>query len=355
MREGGMGGERSAPGGATPVEPAHGGRASCTPPPAGETPAPHQTAAVCCQLRTPVLPDPGRQPIDHLALFTSHPIWLVSRWASALGLEQARQICRSGMSRPPMILRPNRLRTDLDKLAEALRADGIETLRDDDAGVLILPHAAHIARSAAFAAGLFQVQDRTAMGVVKAMNPAPGSTVIDLCAGPGTKTTQMAEIMNDNGTILAGDKDDDRLALVRENCGRLGVTCVRTVPPWDREAAFQALARIDWVLVDAPCSNTGVLARRPEARYRVDARSLASLAALQKQLLSDAAGFARPHTRLAYSTCSLEPEENEGLVAWFAQVHPAWHLLSTCRTFPTVGQDPTDWSDGGFWALWERT
>jgi 16S rRNA (cytosine967-C5)-methyltransferase len=300
------------------------------------------------------LPDPARQPVDHLALSTSHPVWLVSRWVSSFGREQTLDICHAGMCRPPMILRPNRLRTDLDKLVDALRTDGVEALQDSDSGVLIVPEAAHVTRSAAFVGGLFQMQDRTAMGVVQAMHLSPGATIIDLCSGPGTKTTQMAEIINNDGVILASDKDDDRLALVRENCGRLGATCVRTIPPWEREAAFREPARIDWILIDAPCSNTGVLARRPEARYRVDTRSLDSLVTLQKQLLSEAVRFASPRTRLAYSTCSLEPEENEDLVAWFAQEHPDWQIMATRRTFPTSGQSPSDWHDGGFWALWGR-
>lgn len=308
----------------------------------------------CCQLRTPVLPDPGRQPIDHLALSTSHPIWLVSRWVSAFGLDQAREICYSGMCRPPLVLRPNRLRTDLNSLAESLRADGLDVIPDDESGVLILPDAAHITQSGAFRTGHFQMQDRTAISVVQAMDLKPGAVVIDLCSGPGTKTTQMAEIMNDTGTILASDKDDERLALVRENCTRLGVTCVRTVPPWEREAAFRALDRIDWILIDAPCSNTGVLARRPEARYRVAPRSLASLVSLQKELVSEAVRFARPRTRLAYSTCSLEPEENEGLLDWFGEQHPDWRVTAMRRTFPAAGQGPVGWRDGGFWAHCER-
>ncbi len=308
--------------------------------------------ATCCQLRDPVLPSPSEQPIDHLALSTSHPIWLVTRWVKVFGWERAREICTSGMSRPPTLLRPNRLRTDVERLHAALEAEGIDCVADASDGVIVLPRAVQVARTRAFEAGLFQVQDRTAMGVARAMQPSPGATIVDLCAGPGTKTTQLAEMMADRGTILAGDKDDGRLALVRDGCQRLGVTCVRTVLPSEREVVFGGLARLDWILVDAPCSNTGVLARRPEARYRLNERALASLDNLQKELLTQAVRYARPETRLAYSTCSLEVEENEEIVAWFAREHPEWRPIGSCRSFPSA--DPVKWRDGGFWATWER-
>ena len=311
--------------------------------------------SACCQFRTAVLPDPAHQPIEHLALATSHPVWLVARWASSFGLDTARQVCLAGMCRPAMILRPNPLRTDLFRLADSLRAEGIETQPDESSGALVvISHTVQLARTAAFAAGLFQVQDRTAMDVVQAMNPQPGQTIVDLCAGPGTKTTQMAEMTKDRGRILASDKDDERLAPVRENCGRLGLTAVQTVPPRQRETVFGSLERIDWILVDAPCSNTGVLARRPEARYRASRQSLKSLATLQIELLAEADRFAGPHTRLAYSTCSLETEENEGLAARFAQEHPRWRLTASRRTFPQAGPEPGQWFDGGFWAIWQR-
>ncbi|HSW47383.1 MAG TPA: transcription antitermination factor NusB [Phycisphaerae bacterium] len=309
----------------------------------------------CCQFRRTVLPNPALQAIEHLSLSASHPAWLVSRWVAVFGMDQARRICHAGLCRPPMVLRPNPLRTDLDRLVAALADDGIEVIPDPAAGVLVAAHAAGLTRTAAFKAGLFQVQDRTAMGVVRAMSPRPDQIIIDLCAGPGTKTTQIAEMMRDTGRVLASDKDDERLAMVRDNAGRLGLTSIRTVPPREREAVFSGLDRLDWVLVDTPCSNTGVLSRRPEARYRASDRSLASLTNLQNALLGEAARFARPGTRLAYSTCSIEPEENEETIARFCQAHPEWQLVNSARTMPKAGPEPADWSDGGFWAILQRS
>jgi len=302
-----------------------------------------------------VLPDPALQPTDHLALSTSHPMWLVSRWAAAFGIEKARQICRTALCRPPIVLRPNRLRTDAPGLVSLLRDEGLDPELEPGEDAVAIRHPGQLTHLASFADGLFQAQDRTARAVVREMSPKPGATIVDLCAGSGTKTTQMAELMGNRGTILASDKNASRLAALRENCTRLGLSIVRTILAFELDTAAKTLRDIDWILVDAPCSNTGVLARRPEARYRVSAKSLAALAELQLELLAQADRLATAHTRLAYSTCSIEPEENERITARFAQSHPRWRLRASRLTLPSAGPTPARWQDGGYWAIWDRT
>lgn len=308
----------------------------------------------CCQFHHPILPDPQRHPIDYLAAATSQPHWLVKRWFESFGKERSREICLAGLCRPPIVLRPNRLRTTAQALAHRLReeAPAVEPVPSDD--VVVVSHWGPLSKTGAFLEGWFQPQDRTAMRVVEAMAPAPGQTIIDLCAGLGTKTTQMAERMHNEGVILASDKDDSRLSAVRENCGRLGVTIVRTVPPDRIQKAAQSLRRIDWILLDAPCSNTGVLARRPEARYRVSEPSLRSLTSLQLELLACSVQLASPDTQIAYSTCSLEIEENEALVTRFLENRPEWRLQRSTRVLPSAGATPIDYHDGGYWAILGR-
>jgi len=304
-----------------------------------------------CRFHSPVLPDPDSNLVDHLALATSHPNQLVARWLRAFGPERTRQICLAGIARPPVVVRPNRLRTTATALAERLRSEGLKAAPDPDGRAVDLLQASALTRTAAFREGLFQPQDRTAMAVVEAMQLHPGDVVIDLCAGLGTKTTQMAESMADQGTVWACDKQSRRLEAIRANAGRLGLASVHAVPLSHLAEAVADLDRIDWILVDAPCSNTGVLARRPEARYRVTRVSLAKLQAIQLELLELATRLARPNTRLAYSTCSLEPEENEDVVALFGQRQTRWRLERTCRIFPLGDLQPGRWHDGGYWAL----
>ncbi|HOW70325.1 MAG TPA: transcription antitermination factor NusB [Phycisphaerae bacterium] len=307
-----------------------------------------------CQFRRVVLPDPHRHPIDHLAAATSQPNWLVKRWCEAFGLERTREVCLAGLCRPPIVLRPNRLRTTAEALADRLREEAGSAEPAPSGDVVVVSHWGPLSSTGAFLEGWFQPQDRTAMGVVQAMAPASGQRVVDLCAGPGTKTTQMAELMNNTGVILASDKDDSRLVPVRENGVRLGLSIIDTVLPGDLEAAARALGPIDWILVDAPCSNTGVLARRPEARYRISMRALQSLSALQFQLLDFAARLATPESRIAYSTCSLEIEEDEALVTRFLERRPDWRLERSARILPRAGAAPTDYHDGGYWAILAR-
>jgi 16S rRNA (cytosine967-C5)-methyltransferase len=143
------------------------------------------------------------------------------------------------------------------------------------------------------------------------------------------------------------------LAGIRENAHRLGLTCVRTVNPGELDQMLADRHAIDWVLIDAPCSNTGVLARRPEAKYRVSPKGLARLQGVQLGLLEQAAQLAGKHTRLAYSTCSIEPEENEDLITRFRQGQPQWQLTQAHRALPSGDVRPGYWHDGGYWALLE--
>lgn len=306
------------------------------------------------QLRRAVLTDPAVNPTAYLAEATSHPTWLVGRWIRQFGRAQAEAVCRAGMRRPTLMLRPNRLRIDAAGLVSRLRADGFEAEALPGGGVVMTGETAGLMHGGAFTSGLFQAQDPAAMRAVQRMKLTAGQTVIDLCAGVGTKTTQMAEALSNEGTILATDKDRARLERLRSNCARLGLNCVETVEIEQIREAAGGLSRLDWILVDAPCSNTGVLSRRPEARYRVDDRSLRGLAAIQAEVLDLAAALARPETRILYSTCSLEPEENEQVAVAFAGRHPGWSLTESELTLPNGDAPPTGRHDGGYWSAWRQ-
>lgn len=305
-----------------------------------------------CQFRDTIFPDPQRQPTEYLAETTSHPHWLVARWMNAFGREATERICRAGMLRPPVSLRPNRLRTTAGDLVERLGSEGIEASIAADGLAVVVEHAAGLTRTAAFHEGLFQPQDATAMLPVRAMSLRPGQVVLDLCAGLGTKTTQMAEAMDDRGTVLATDTADDKLAALRTNAARLGLHSIRIVPMTDLAATVGALDRLDWILLDVPCSNTGVLARRPEMRYRLSERGIRQIARRQLGLLEQAAALARPGTRLMYSTCSIDPAENGDVIQLFTQ-RCGWKPVSCELTLPAGGRG-IDWHDGGFRAILEQ-
>jgi len=307
---------------------------------------------VSCQFKRPILPDATDNPIQHLAWSTSHPVELVTRWVKALGLEPARQLCHAGIVRPPTSLRPNGLRTDLNGLIDRLRQEGVDATPSPCGRAVIVDHAASVIQTRAFADGWFQPQDRTAMQAVEQMDLVPGQVVLDLCAGLGTKATQMAEVMKNAGTILACDKDMTKLEQLTANCRRLGHTIVKTISLSELEDVVSAVSQLDWILIDVPCSNSGVLARRPEARYRFHQRVLKTLATKQLALLTRAAQLAGDQTRLLYATCSIDPEENERVCADFETSNANWKLVAKQRVLPAAGESAAHWQDGGFWASW---
>jgi 16S rRNA (cytosine967-C5)-methyltransferase len=167
----------------------------------------------------------------------------------------------------------------------------------------------------AFAEGACVAQDEASMLVARLLEPAPGETVADVCAAPGTKTTHLAQLMENRGRILAFDPQPARLALVREAVARLGVAIVETHDGAAEALAPRFAAACDAVLVDAPCTNLGVLRRNPEVKWRRAPEDIAASAGRQRQILEAAATMVAPGGRLVYATCSLEPEENDAVVA----------------------------------------
>jgi 16S rRNA (cytosine967-C5)-methyltransferase len=272
--------------------------------------------------REPALP---RDPVEALAVRWSFPTWLAARWTGRYGVEEATALMRAMNERPPLSVRANTLRLTREGLAERLRSDeGLPSrlARFAPEG-LELEHAGG-APSAwrAFSDGLLAVQDQGSMLVSHLLAPAPGDTVIDACAAPGTKTTHLAQIMENRGRIIALDRDHERLARVREAAARLGVTTVETVEAAVEERAPALGAMADRVLVDAPCSNLGVLRRNPEVKWRRAAPDIAANATRQSAILGAAATLVKPDGRLVYATCSLEPEENDEVVRAFLARHP---------------------------------
>jgi len=297
-----------------------------------------------------VFPDPGRRPLDYLIAATSHPSWLVERWHRRFKPALCRQICDAGQRRPPLVLRTNPLRTTVGELLDRLRAAGCNAFRLEKTEAVALPGGPSPSIVAELIeSGLCQPQDSTSMIPLRLAPPRPGEIVLDLCAGLGTKSTQAAEMMGNRGVVIAADIHEARLAKIHQSAARLGLTIVRPVSCSTLGEALRTLDRPpDLILLDVPCSNTGVLARRPEARYRASARALLSLCQLQRDLLQQALGLAGPRTRLIYSTCSLEREENEAQVEKFCEEHSSWRLVQQSLILPGRHHD------GGFAAVLVR-
>ena len=234
---------------------------------------------------------------------------------------------------PVTFARRNSLRTDAPTLESMWHAEGVihrpvhrDWLAPGQVYEISGPSAIHSLKS--FQDGAFYLQDPSTLLAPSWLNPTHGQRVLDLCAAPGGKTTVMAQSMGNEGEIFAVDLDATRLLRVQENCQRLGITCCRIMDL----AAFHSLREskaqnFDRILVDAPCSNTGVLRRRVELRWRLTPGEIERLAKEQLSLLAQASNWLAPDGVLVYSTCSLEEEENESVVKDFLAGHPDYQLI----------------------------
>ena len=270
----------------------------------------------------------------------SHPQWLCERWEKRWGIEKLRALLAWNNTPPSVFIRVNTLRTTAENLAQEFAKEGVLfTPRTFDwiAGDLVFELKSHppLASLPSFQQGFFYVQDPSTLLAVRELNPPPGETILDLCAAPGGKTTFIAQLMGNRGSVLAHDNDEQRVKLIAENCGRLGVSCVTI-----SHAAGLALAKsaelFDRILVDAPCSNTGVMRRRVDLRWRIQPAEIERLRGVQLELLHQAAAQLKPGGTLVYSTCSLEPEENSGVMKEFLPAHADFRLEAERELVPFV-------------------
>jgi len=275
------------------------------------------------------------------ALGYSHPAWLVEKWQKQFGAESTRKLLEWNNSPPPTFARVNTLKTDGAKLVERWREEDVEydfVRRPSLAENLVFELKAHLAlpRLGSFRDGWFYIQDPSTLLAPTLLDAKRGETILDLCAAPGGKTTFLAQLMDDEGRVVAQDVTADRLKLIRENCERLGITCVETVLPTALDA--QPKGQFDRVLVDAPCSNTGVMRRRVDLRWRILASEVDRLAAAQLELLQQASEHLKPGGSLVYSTCSLEAEENGIVIRQFLAANPEFELVAEKQLLPFVDE-----------------
>ena len=304
-----------------------------------------------CLLKEPLLPEPSTQPADYYSTVFSMPKWLVERWLQDYDLEALRQICLASNRIPSIILQPNTLKTTAPRLAELLKSEAVQAELNAEQTMLRIHTRRYLPDLWTFQKGYFFVQDPTAAKTAAMLPVQPGSVVLDLCAAPGGKTLQLAMMMKNQGRIIAADADSQRLRKVEENCRRLEITCVQCVPPEQIKQTLGAKNKVQAVLLDVPCSNTGVMARRAEVRWRLKPETIPELVQRQKDLLEQAAGWVRKYGLLLYSTCSILPEENQLLVQEFLRNRKEFKLEKEELTLPFCGSKEVFAHDGGYAAL----
>ncbi len=269
-------------------------------------------------------PDVGENQIQHLAVVQSHPQWVVKRWVQRFGFDETLKLLETNNQRPDLTLRVNRLKIDFNYFLSKLDELQVQFARSPYLDFFVrVKHMTGIGASEMFRQGFFVVQDESAGLAVKLLDPQPGDRVIDLCSAPGGKTTYIGELMKNMGEIIAIDKYETRLNLVRLSCQRLGVVNAHFAAA---DAAEFSVPPGDKVLVDAPCSGLGVLSKKPDAKWKREPEDLDDLCQLQGKIMDNAASLVKPGGILVYSTCTTEPEENILLIRKFLENHSEFSI-----------------------------
>ncbi|HWR00388.1 MAG TPA: 16S rRNA (cytosine(967)-C(5))-methyltransferase RsmB [Chlorobaculum sp.] len=284
---------------------------------------------------TATMPDDERLSIIH-----SCPAWLVNRWITRYGLEKAEMMLAHGNRPPATGYRINRIKTDSAKLFALPALSGARQLEDGLADFFFSKE--FVLLEPLLKKGLVSVQNPTQGLACIMAAPEPGSVVYDMCAAPGGKSTFMAELMGNTGRIIALDRSAGKIERLASNAKALGITIIE---PREGDAlTFDPECAPDTILLDAPCTGTGVLGRRAELRWRTTPEKILELAELQSAMLDRASGMLKTGGILVYATCSVEPEENELQVEAFLGRHPGFVTEKTLLTLP----GERDGFDGGF-------
>jgi 16S rRNA (cytosine967-C5)-methyltransferase len=288
------------------------------------------------RFHTLALPEPDTSLLDHITVVHSIPEWLARRWLDRYGPDQILELCRTINQVPPLTLRVNTRKITRSALSDTLRAAGLSvqftTLSPE--GLSITEPGIRVDKLPGYDQGLFAVQDEAAQLVSLMLDPRPGETVLDACAGLGGKTLHLAQLMKNQGQIMAMDTDPDKLSLLQAEALRLGVDAVqcRTLDLMKSDAS-DFPGYFDRVLVDAPCTGLGVLRRNPDTKWKRSIQDIQRMAAQQKKLLNAAANRVRPGGTLVYAVCSGETEENEQVVAAFLKKRKDYELSPVQECF----------------------
>ena len=276
-------------------------------------------------------------PLQHISISLSYPQWLVKRWLIHYDAAWTLAFCRASNQIAPLSIRLNSLKTNREELIESLTADSVSVKESQiSPDGLILADSPSVQSLQAYRNGWFYVQDESAMLAAHLLSPQPEKKVVDLCAAPGGKTTHIAQLMGNTGQIVAADISQDRVRSVEENCRRLGMTNVLPRIANSANDSLEFVRDADYVLIDAPCSGFGTLRRHPDIRWKKSPNQINELAQLQLNLLENTARKIKPGAVLVYSTCSIEPEENEMVVRRFLKNHPNFVIEDAGEFLPAA-------------------
>ena len=287
-------------------------------------------------------PDIGK--IERTAILHSHPVWMIARWSRRLPENKLNRFLEWNNRRPAVSLRVNTRRCEPQNIIDSLAATGLTAnIHPIDPDFLLLQQPGDPGLLDVVKNGSTTVQDVSQGLIGKLLDPQPGEVILDLCAAPGGKTSHLSELCPEC-RIVATDKSEERLSLVRDSVARCGLNNVE-VHSYDM--VMRSNRKYNAVLIDAPCTGTGVLARRPDLRWRRQLEDTAKMAAVQLELLRYSAERLTSNGRIIYSTCSVEEEENEDVVRKFLEMESGFRVIAPCKFLPAEAVD-----EAGYLMVW---
>ncbi|MBW2649273.1 MAG: 16S rRNA (cytosine(967)-C(5))-methyltransferase RsmB, partial [Deltaproteobacteria bacterium] len=270
-------------------------------------------------------PSFDEDPLLHISVLHSHPLWIVKMWAEEFGIEDTLALCKSNNEIPPLTIRANRLKTtrpDLIGMLEDCGCGAVPSRYSPD-GIVLSDLPAPVVKMPLYEEGYIQIQDEASQLISILLDPKPGEMALDVCAGVGIKTTHMAELMQNRGRIVAMDISSKKVEMSRVLARRLGATIIEPiVHNATKNSQDDLRGKFDRVLVDVPCSGMGTLRRNPEIKWNTTPEDLKKIPPLQKEILNRSVPYLKKDGIMVYSTCTISAAENEDVVREFLAVHP---------------------------------
>ena len=282
------------------------------------------------------LPDRSEDEVRYLSVKYSYAPWIVELWLKHYSSDFVEQLLAAGNETPPMTVRLNWLRIMKKDLISKLEESGFEVTEGDICSNALHVRGSRLLETEAYRMGLFTPQDESSMLVAEKLDPQHGDVVMDMCAAPGGKTMAIAERMNNTGKIIASDIYRRKLDLIDREAKRLGVTNVET-RSWDSTREESSMfQKADRVLVDAPCTGLGVVRRKPEIKYKEHTDEMDLLPKKQLAILTASSSYVKPGGTLVYSTCTINPNENEKVTDAFVKRNPSFKKVERTLLLPNV-------------------
>ena len=271
-------------------------------------------------------PDKEKNLISFLSVTYSHPEWMIEEWVKRFGKDFTEELLIANNKLPDFSIRINTLKMNKDQFTEVLTKNGIAFEKGkyiEEA--VIIKNPSGLTKTEEFKKGYFQIQDESSMLVAKILDPQPGELVMDVCAAPGGKSTHMAALMSNKGLVISRDIHTHKIALIKEAAKRLGINILKAEVFDATVTDQQYLLQADKVLVDAPCSGFGIISRKPDIKWARKMTDLKSITELQLSILKTSAAYVKYGGTLVYSTCTIEHEENEGVLNEFLKANKEFY------------------------------